>query len=495
MPTKPHPTLENAAGRRGSAGRGRLSPASGGHTVAASLVFLLALVPLCRTGYDDPARRLSLLETHVRKGDFAAFLDAAGETPFYRSPKNELIYSFDAGMARLLAGNFAAGAKMLARVGHLSEKYYTKSVTRHVLSVFTNDLTLPYYGEDYEVTFAGNAAALAFAAQGRLEDALVEVRRNEHRLAVMSDAYEGKDKYSDDAFAHYLAGMLYEAAGYIDDALVSYRLAERAYGGRFFPVKPEGPTLAIERLGGTERASSSPGGVGRNEAKTLSGGTAVSPGGSAFPLIVCVFTGRGPKKEEVVVRAHFTHEGEEYTVKMALPVIRPRISSIRDVALTLDGKRTRLDRAADYGLIAVEAFNDRKGLLYAKTLARVSIRYVALKTAKEKTLKKLRGKYEKAAEKHGKESDEARSAWLDYRAASLALDMLANELLERADTRCPLMLPERVHCRAIPVPPGEHTLKVEYLDGSGRIIETESRTVVIGKDEDNGFVQLFSSLY
>jgi len=494
MPTKTKPAPGNP-GRRGPAAGGLPGAPLRRSTVAASLVFLMALVPLCRTGREDRLRRPSLLETHIRRGDFASFLDAAVKAPFYRSPGNELIYSFDTGMARLLSGDFDAGAKMLARVGRLSEKYYTKSVTRHVLSVFTNDLALPYYGEDYEVTFAGNAAALAFAARGRLEDALVEVRKNEHRLAVMSDAYEGKDKYRDDGFAHYLAGMLYEAAGRIDDAVVSYRLAERVYGGRFFPMKPEGPALAVKRLGGNGRAhAAASGSGGRSVAGTVSGG-AVFPGGGTVPLIVCVFTGRGPTKEEAVVRAHFTHEGVEYAVKMAVPVIRPRVSSIRGVALTLDGERTRLDTAADYGLIAVEAFNDRKGLIYAKTLARVSIRYVALKAAKEKTVKKLREKYEKAAEEHGEDSGEARSAWLDYRAASLALDMLANELLERADTRCPLMLPERVHCRAIPVPPGEHTLKVEYLDGSGRTIGTEERTITAAGDGDEVIVQLFSSLH
>jgi len=235
-------------------------------------------MPLCDMGRRGRSEDVARLDRLVSSGNLETFIEIARTAPLYKASRNELMYNLDTGLAEVFTGSYRDGVKKLVRVGDMSEEFYTKSITRHVLSVLTNNSTLPYYGEDYEVTFAGVAAAIGFAAQGKMEDALVEIRRSEHRLTVMSDVYEGSDKYRDDGFAHYLAGMLYEAAGRHNDALVSYRLADAAYGSRFFPMKPP----ELDALSGTPRGDpASPSTIPRKPPSTP--GTPIYPQPSPPP--------------------------------------------------------------------------------------------------------------------------------------------------------------------------------------------------------------------
>ena len=454
----------------------------GGLFAVASAALISGLMPLCHVQRHDTTEDYKRLEKYIGAGDYASFLAASQSHSLYKPTKNELIKNLDTGLAQVFVGDYGEGAKKLSKVGDISEDLYTKSISRQVFSVLTNDLALPYYGEDYEVTFAGNAAALAFAAGGNIESALVEVRRNEHRLTVMSDAYEGDDKYHDDAFCHYLAGMLYEVDGRMDDARISYTLADSVYGTRFFPSTPASLAEALKRVE-----------EGRGYGTVLAS--------AAFdekehppprPVIVCAFTGRGPVKDETVVRAHFTNDGIDHVVKLAIPVIRKRTGSIRSVRLKADGQSMILDSAADYSHIAENAFNDRRNFIYAKTLARVSARYLILKETKEKSVRKLKEKYEKAKEEHGEGSSEADTAWLKMKTASLGLDLLANELLEHADTRSSLLIPERAFCRMITLPPGNQTITLDFLDINGGVISSVTRTVAVESESEP--VQIFTRL-
>jgi hypothetical protein len=211
--------------------------------------------------------------------------------------------------------------------------------------------------------------------------------------------------------------------------------------------------------------------------------------------IICAFTGKGPVKDEVVMQAHFTNEGVDHLVKMAIPVMRPRKGSIRNVRAKIGDRTVTMDFAADYNVIATNTFNDKKPLIYAKTLARVSARYLILKTTKEKTVKKLTEKHEKMKEKYGDDSSEANAAWWKLKTASLGIDLLANELLEHADTRGALLIPERAYCGKIDIEPGDHTVTLEFLDQSGRVLKTENREIHVDEERDDGAVEVFTALY
>ena len=55
--------------------------------------------------------------------------------------------------------------------------------------------------------------------------ALVEARRIDHRLNVLSDRIQEKNAYREDGFARYLSGILYESTGDVNNAFIAYRKA------------------------------------------------------------------------------------------------------------------------------------------------------------------------------------------------------------------------------------------------------------------------------
>ena len=64
---------------------------------------------------------------------------------------------------------------------------------------------------------------------GQWQDALVEARRIDHRLNVLSDRTKEKAAYRDDGFARYLSGILYESAGDVNNAFIAYRKAYETF--------------------------------------------------------------------------------------------------------------------------------------------------------------------------------------------------------------------------------------------------------------------------
>src|SRR5690606_3118840 len=71
--------------------------------------------------------------------------------------------------------------------------------------------------------------ALNYLQLGDHEEALVEARRITLRTYMQDDKVGNKNKFSEDAFSLSLQGMIYEAAGDINNAFIAYRNAANVY--------------------------------------------------------------------------------------------------------------------------------------------------------------------------------------------------------------------------------------------------------------------------
>lgn len=423
------------------------------------------------------------LNSSLSRKDYSAVTRTIESSSHYTARNNELLLKLDTGIANLFQSNHDRAIPSLIRVGELSEEYYTKSISSQALSLLANDTVLPYTGEEYEISLAGSLAAIAFAQKDKFEDALVEVRKTEHRLSVMSSSYEGENKYSDDAFAHYLAGVLYEAAGNCNDAVISYKKAWQLYGGKFYPMKPKHLGDAIVRNSLA---------AGIDPEISLADST-VTPAPFGNSLILTAFTGRGPYKEEVSLIVPFTKDEITYSMKIAIPVLKTRQSSIASVRFAVDDNLLgNLECVCDYNHIGKIVFEDKKPAILAKTAARVSIRYIAQKESKEKLLKKCKEDYEKK-KKEDENSFNTRMAKVKLDFYASALDGLANELLEHADTRCSSLCSAQVFLAHVPISEGSHRLSLEYLDSSGSVIETEKREITVVPNQRA--IQVFNAPY
>jgi uncharacterized protein len=105
--------------------------------------------------------------------------------------KSRLLYGMDRGMTLQLAGDYQQSSAVLEQAEEEVERLYTRTVRSETAAFLTNDNALPYEGDAHEHVMINVVKALNYAAQGQLQEALVEARRIDHRLNVMRTASPG----------------------------------------------------------------------------------------------------------------------------------------------------------------------------------------------------------------------------------------------------------------------------------------------------------------
>ncbi len=187
-------------------------------------------------------------------------------------PKGDdrLLYYTELGVIYHLAGDYEKSNRLLETAERIAESLYTKKVSNILVTAMSNPRQGTYQATDFERVFinyykALNYFLLAAQSQNRsekkqaLEGARVESRRLDMILASIEHGKgnykEQADKeksmfskllrifhklsgeiidknkivYRNDAFAHYLAGIIYEQHNEFDDARVAYQKAASLY--------------------------------------------------------------------------------------------------------------------------------------------------------------------------------------------------------------------------------------------------------------------------
>jgi hypothetical protein len=191
-----------------------------------SAQFLSVLVALSLlAGCGPSVNRYLLIETSLRAHDHkgADAIVAAAEKDY--GSKSRVLYGMDRGMTLQLAGDYQQSNAVLEQAEDEVDRLYTRRIRTETLAFMTNDTALPYEGDPYEQVLINVLKALNYATMGQWQDALVEARRIDHRLNVLSDRTKEKNAYRDDGFARYLTGILYESTGDVNNAFIAYRKA------------------------------------------------------------------------------------------------------------------------------------------------------------------------------------------------------------------------------------------------------------------------------
>jgi hypothetical protein len=198
------------------------------HGPISLLPFLTVLVLL--TGCGPSINRYLLIEQSLIAGDPQRAAAIVEQTEKEYGAKGRLLYQMDQGMVLQLAGQYQQSSAVLEQAEEEVERLYTRTIRSETAAFLTNDNALPYEGDAYEHVMINVIKALNYAVQGQLQEALVEARRIDHRLNVLSDRVKNADRYRNDGFARYLSGILYEATGDLNNAFIAYRNAYDAYG-------------------------------------------------------------------------------------------------------------------------------------------------------------------------------------------------------------------------------------------------------------------------
>jgi hypothetical protein len=356
-------------------------------------------------------------------GQFAAALKAYADP---ETTDSAFLAGAEAGTVALTAGDWAAALEHYHRAAAVVKDIEGRALAgperlgEALASWALNDTARAYEGEGFERVYLHCGLALAYLAQGKVDDVYVEARRANQLLEAEEALYE--TRYEAGGFGHLVSAVTYELIGELDDALIDYqRMAEKGVG----------TALAGSALVRIARR------LGREDLLPALlekyGESAEVPEGSAT-VVVLAGVGLGPYK----VESGLTLPLPDGVFQMAVPgyVERPQAVSALRLLDVESGASVRTDIVESVTRVAFENLEDRLGWMAAKSIARGIL--------KRELTKKLE-------EEHGS-------------AGRLAGDLFTM-LTERADTRAWLTLPDSWQACRLFVPPGVRSFALDAVGG------------------------------
>lgn len=377
-----------------------------------------------------------------------------------------LLYLMENGLISHYRGEYHASNRFFESAERLSDRLFTRSLSREVTSLITNDQVRAYRGEEFELAFINYYRALNYWYLNEPEEALVECRKANLKLDRYAAQADYDATYRNDAFIHYMTGLIYEATGELNDAYVSYRNALDAYETYHEAFGLAAPAALGKDLRRVETALDfvdNPGeAVATRDSRSNGHGELIVFSEIGFvphkvqeEISLPIYEGEDftRKKDRLdqvsrkIAHRHFKphYAGKskvKYWLRVALPAyedVAPRSQTVR---VSAAGRQTTTTIAEDLSAIAWQTFQDKQPVILARTVARGLVKYSASAKVEEKN--KVLGFFVN----------------------------LFSAATEAADTRSWVSLPHNVQIGRLTLPAGTHTLTLESLDGRGRVIET-----------------------
>ena len=368
------------------------------------------------------------------------------------SEQEDVLASLDKGMLRRITGNYQASNQIFEVAKKKIEELYGVSVSEQAGALIVNDKTRSYAGDRYEQVLLHAYMAMNYIQQGDLDSARVEM------LQANVKMQEWGEEPEDDPFVRYLSGMIFEALGEKDQALVAYRQAKDVYtttkDKQQLPIPSTLKadllrTLASEGHNNELRRLKKEFGIKKYKAKAIPKGYG--------ELIVILNSGLAPVRQESSIVANT--EGEVVdTVKIALPFY-PEPAQRFHARLTTGKKKSKdLEVVEDVDALARAAL--------AADIPIITTRAIARAVIKHKTQEKI---------------EEERGALAGF------LATVVNVATEQADLRSWVSLPQTIQLTKLVLPEGKNTVNIEIYNAAGMLVDTIKKEVDI-KSKKSSFL-------
>ncbi|MDR1418399.1 MAG: hypothetical protein LBI80_04510 [Endomicrobium sp.] len=432
------------------------------------------------------------LRTKIDAGEYQEAAKLVDKSQKVYGSKNMLMYYFDAGIVNHFAKDYDTSSKRFENAKELYAQYYQKSISAVAASMVFNDSTIPYYSNEFERAHVSIFEALNYILEGRNNEAVVEARQIDSLFKNWAVEQNYKNFYKDDGFIRYFMGLVYENAGYLNDAHISYFRALQAYKKGIVALKI--PTELIDdaytsavNLGMNQRANEIK--ISYPQAKKR-----VIPEGFG-ECIVVDYNGFAPEKVEHVlefaldkiwgyidsVEIDDTKEAQDFQkaksigisffannyIKVSFPKYKNIKNKIYSFNVRYNNKNVQSTLVQNVGDIAKKLLDDKIGKVYAKTLARAAVKYVIGKSVSNEI------------------SQRSGNSWGTLSQVGFNL---YNSLSEKADRRAWNTLPDTVLMARFYLPKGNNELIINYLGENGQMLDTQPREVNIAEGKKNFIV-------
>jgi hypothetical protein len=376
--------------------------------VSISAFLLLAALGLVLDGCSQRVSRYALVDDSLRAGDPARADQVVERAEPEYGAAGRVLYRMDRGMTLHLAHRYRESNVLLEQAEEEIERLYTRRVGTETKAFLVNDTLLPYEGDPYEQVMVNVLKALNYAALGLWDDALVEARRIDHRLNVLSDQADGRNSYRDDAFARYLTGVLYEVTGDTNNAFIAFRKAYEYYSQSISWTHVQVPHgLRADLLRTTEALQLA---QEHEEYRQAFPDAAWQPSavtGQLAHIVVISYNGRAPRKEDlfldlpvsldalrlVLLTKSVVGPGNQDSraaesllyglngrvVRVAVPTLMPQKTPVAYSQISLLGANDtvsgRTELAQNIAALAERSLGERFGRIAMKAVARAAVKY------------------------------------------------------------------------------------------------------------------------
>lgn len=382
------------------------------------------------------------------------------------------------GLVEFLRGNYEHSNSLLEEAYIISEDI-RKNKFQVAASFLTNPMVTPYTGEDHEFLMINYYKALDYISLNNYPDALVEIRRLNIRLNELSDKYKSDKKFKQDAFAHLIMGLVYEADRDYNNAFIAYRNAYNIYKddySNFFGISA--PEQLKKDMVRTAYLS---GLMYEYDSYSKEFGISFTPEGKNNGQLVFIWhNGLGPIKDEfsvnfAVVRGeggvvNFTNEeygwsfpymmsseksdgksdlGDIEFTRIALPKYVERPPSFTNGEVDVNGKDYSLEMGEDINAVSFKILHDRILRELSTSLLRLALK--------------------KASEYAVREKNEELGTAIS----------VFNAVTEKADTRNWQTLPHSIYYTKISLPAGDQKVQLKLKNPYNNETKTVNLNVSI----------------
>ena len=451
-------------------------------------------------GCGPSVNRYLLIEASLRAHDpkGADAIVAVAEKDY--GSKSRVLYGMDRGMTLQLAGDYQQSNAVLEQAEEELDRLYTRKIRTETLAFMTNDTALPYEGDPYEQVLINVLKALNYAVLGEWQDALVEARRIDHRLNVLSDRTKEKNAYRDDGFARYLTGILYESTGDVNNAFIAYRKAYEIFDATrawSHTVVPSQLTQDLLRTAEALHFSQE-----LTEYKSVFPDTRWETSQALQQLaqvVVISYNGRAPRKEDLFLDLPISLDALQLVllnrgvlqqnrqsnqavdsvlyglsgrvVRVALPRLVPQKTQVPVDRVSLipdNGTRVTLSTELVHNVTAVaeKALSERMAGITVKALARAATKFALAE-----------GTTRAAQQAAGKDA----GPWVGLLVGLLTKGLAV--VSEEADKRSWQTLPDEIHLARVWVPPGRYQVQTSAGGFHDPLKPEAMRTLSLGPGE------------
>ena len=187
-------------------------------------LFAMFLLTACASYYQ---KNQAIMDS-IYRGDFAHASKQLDNGNLKKKKRNQLLYFLNKGTIFFMNNQPEESNKYFQQADYFIEDYQ-KNIGLKAVSFITNPSIQTYEGENFEKVMLHYYTTLNYLQQDLLDQALIECKRMQLKLDKITDYYNGKNKYKNDAFVYLLTGIIYDAQKDYNSAFIAYRNAYKIY--------------------------------------------------------------------------------------------------------------------------------------------------------------------------------------------------------------------------------------------------------------------------